>query len=94
MCLLVARFIVFVVRGMDVGVGSATSSGRGPRQMTREGSMGVRWKIGDGGTLGLDCVPVGEWWREEFERLMDEGSKVGMPREWGPELRDPITPDV
>lgn len=35
--------------GRDGWRGSWMLSGKGPRQMTREGSIGVRWYVGDGG---------------------------------------------
>lgn len=57
--------------------GSWTLSGRGPRQMTRDGSIGVRWYVGEGGIMG----PPGEIGEMlgEFERSKDG---IRVRREW------------
>ena len=49
--------------------GSWTFSGSGPRQMTRDGSIGVRWMAPE---CVVEVVEMGDGMLDELERLTDE----------------------
>lgn len=53
---------------VGLGIGSWTFSGRGPRQMMRDGSMGVRWMAPG----VVDTADVGDGAAEESVRFNDE----------------------
>jgi hypothetical protein len=56
-------------------LGRATFSGRGPRQTTRVGSIGVLWTVVVGGILREPTGEVGETLLES-ERVIADGAKV------------------